>query len=251
MNELAIKDLLYKIADDQLIIGHRNSEWNGLGPILEEDIAFCSMAQDKIGQSLAFYNILHELGESDPDTVAFTRDAGRFHNCQLVELPIGEYDFSLTRHFLFDTAEYLRFGALAQSSYEPIADVAKKIKGEIRYHVMHANTWIKQLGTATDESIERMQNAINIAFPYALGIFEESKYASELIADKIFIGEHLLREQWIEEIDKVIGTTELVLPDLAAEEAHLGGRYGDHTKHLQPLLTEMSEVFTIDPGAEW
>jgi len=251
MNELAIKELLYKMADDQLIIGHRNSEWNGLGPILEEDIAFCSMAQDKIGQSLVFYNILHELGESDPDTVAFSRNAAQFHNCQLVELPIGEYDFSLVRHFLFDNAEYLRFNALAQSSYEPIADVAKKIKGEIQYHVMHANTWIRQLGTATDESIERMQKAVNIAFPYALGIFEESIYEGDLIDDKVFIGEHLLREQWIDEIDRVIKSTDLVLPDLAAEEAHLGGRNGEHTEHLQPLLTEMSEVIAIDPNAEW
>ena len=251
MNKLAIKDLLYKMADDQLIIGHRNSEWNGLGPLLEEDIAFCSMAQDKIGQSLAFYNILHQLGEPDPDTIAFTRKANQFHNCQLVELPIGEYDFSLVRHFLFDTAEYLRFEALTKSKYEPIAEVSAKIKGEIQYHVMHANTWIKQLGMATNVSKERIQKAINTAFPYALSIFEESKYEGDLIADKIFIGEHLLREKWIKEVGKVIASTELILPDLAAEDAHLGGRYGKHTKHLQPLLTEMSEVFNIDPDAEW
>jgi ring-1,2-phenylacetyl-CoA epoxidase subunit PaaC len=251
MNEVAIKDLLYKMADDQLIIGHRNSEWNGLGPLLEEDIAFCSMAQDKIGQSLAFYSILNDMGEADPDTIAFTRNASQFHNCQLVELPIGEYDFSLVRHFLFDTSEYLRFDALTQSAHTPIAEVAAKIKGEIQYHVMHANTWIKQLGTATDEAIERMQHAVNVAFPYALGIFEESKYEGDLISDNIFIGEHQLRERWIEAIDKVISTTELVLPDLAAEEAHLGGRIGEHTTHLQPLLTEMSEVFSVDPSAEW
>jgi phenylacetate-CoA oxygenase PaaI subunit len=92
-----LKDLLYKMADDLLIIGHRNSEWTGLGPVLEEDIAFSSMAQDKVGQSLALYEILHQLGESDPDTVAFTRNAPQFHCSQLVELPIGEYDFSLVQ----------------------------------------------------------------------------------------------------------------------------------------------------------
>ena len=142
----AIKDLLYKIADDQLIIGHRNSEWTGFGPLLEEDIAFSSMAQDKVGQSWQFYKLLNELGESDPDTVAFMRNAGQFYNCQLVELPNGEYDFSLIRHFLFDTAEQIRFTMLAGSSYEPIAQLAKKIKGEIKYHTMHANIWVKQLG---------------------------------------------------------------------------------------------------------
>ena len=93
MNEEAIKELLYKIADDQLILGHRNSEWTGFGPLLEEDIAFSSMAQDKIGHSLAMYTLLNDLGEQDPDTVAFARHADQFHNCTLVELPNGEYEF--------------------------------------------------------------------------------------------------------------------------------------------------------------
>ncbi|HEY9487635.1 MAG TPA: Phenylacetic acid catabolic protein, partial [Chryseosolibacter sp.] len=101
MNIESLKELLYKIADDQLILGHRNSEWTGMGPLLEEDIAFSSMAQDKIGQSLALYTILQGLGESPPDTTAFMRDATRFHNCIFVELPNGEYDFSLIRHFLY------------------------------------------------------------------------------------------------------------------------------------------------------
>lgn len=251
MNESALKELLYKIADDQLIIGHRNSEWNGLGPILEEDIAFCSMAQDKIGQSLQFYTLLEKLGEKEPDTIAFTRNANQFHNCQLVELPIGDYEFSLIRHFLFDHAEYIRFNMLSHSSYAPLAELSHKLKGEIKYHIMHANTWIDQLGNSTKEATERMQKALNMAFPYALGIFEESKHEGDLISEGLFEGEHLLREKWIEEVDQLIGKTKLILPDLAAETAHLGGRTGEHTEHLQPLLDEMSEVFSIDPTAEW
>jgi ring-1,2-phenylacetyl-CoA epoxidase subunit PaaC len=85
----AVKELLYKMADDLLIIGHRNSEWTGLGPILEEDISFSSMAQDKIGQSQALFVLLNDLGEQEPDTVAFTRNASQFHNSQLVELPMA------------------------------------------------------------------------------------------------------------------------------------------------------------------
>jgi ring-1,2-phenylacetyl-CoA epoxidase subunit PaaC len=112
MDNQALKELLYKIADDQLILGHRNSEWTGFGPLLEEDIAFSSMAQDKVGQSYALYSILHQLGEQEPDTIAFMRNAAQFHNCQLVELPNGEYDISLIRHFLFDTAEAIRFEIL-------------------------------------------------------------------------------------------------------------------------------------------
>ena len=251
MNELALKDLLYKIADDQLIIGHRNSEWIGLGPILEEDIAFASMAQDKIGQSLAFYELLHQLGEADPDTVAFSRNASQFHNCTFVELPIGEYDFSLTRHFLFDTADYLRFELLSESSYKPLKQVATKFKGETRYHIMHADLWMKQLGTGTPESIERMQKALNDALPYALGIFEHSEFEEDLIESGIFPGETVLKNLWQSQIEQVLNQTEISLPDWNILTPQTGGRYGQHTDHLQPLLDEMSEVINIDPSADW
>jgi ring-1,2-phenylacetyl-CoA epoxidase subunit PaaC len=248
---LPIKELLYKMADDQLILGHRNSEWTGMGPLLEEDIAFSSMAQDKIGQSLALYTLLQGLGEQDPDTVAFMRNSNQFHNCQLVELPNQEYDFSLIRHFLYDTAEALRFEMLTNSSYEPLAQLAKKIRGELRYHTLHANTWIKQLGSATPESIERLQKSLDYAMPFALGIFEPSPYEQELITSGIFEGEEALQKKWQAKLESIISQTKLILPDLKMAKPELGGRKGVHTDHLQPLLDEMSEVFKIDPGAEW
>ena len=251
MNQEAIKDLCYKVADDLLVLGHRNSEWTGLGPLLEEDIAFSSMAQDKLGQSQQFYIILNELGESDPDTNAFMRNADQFHNSKLVELPIGDYGFSLIRHFLFDNADYLRFQSLSNSSYEPISQLAKKFKGEIKYHLLHANSLIKQLGNATDESIKRLQNGLELALPFALGIFEKSKYEDELIADGIFNGEEELRKSWEAEITQVLSETQLITPALDSLEPEFGGRYGEHTEHLQPLLSEMSEVFNTDPTAEW
>jgi len=251
MNTEALKELLYKIADDLLILGHRNSEWTGFGPLLEEDIAFSSMAQDKVGQSYAIYQMLNTLGEQSPDTVAFMRNANQFHNCQLVELPNQEYDFSLVRHFLFDTADALRWEMLSQSSYEPLSQLAKKIKGELRYHTMHANTWIKQLGSATDESISRLQNSLQTAMPYALGIFEESPYEKEIISSGIFAGELELKKRWELKVGATLAQTQLRLPDLKITSPIYGGRIGKHTKHLQPLLDEMSEVFRIDPTAEW
>ena len=251
MNTEALKDLIYKIADDQLILGHRNSEWTGFGPLLEEDIAFSSMAQDKVGQSWQLYKILNELGESDPDTVAFMRNAEQFHNCHLVELPNGEYDFSLIRHFLFDTAEYIRFSMLAESSFEPLALLARKVKGEIKYHSMHANVWIKQLGSATEESIERLQRSLDVALPYALGIFEPSKFEAELKAEGVFEGEAALKAQWLEQVTQIVEQTALVMPDVTTLTPAYGGRYGEHTENLQPLLDEMSEVFKTDPTAEW
>jgi ring-1,2-phenylacetyl-CoA epoxidase subunit PaaC len=251
MEKLPLKELLYKMADDQLIIGHRNSEWTGFGPLLEEDIAFSSMAQDKIGHSLALYTILHELGESDPDTVAFTRNANQFHNSIFTELPNQEYDFSLVRHFLYDTAEALRFELLTNSTCEPLAQVARKVRGELRYHTLHAKTWLKQLGSATEESVGRLQKSLEQAMPYALGMFEESPYEKEIIAAGIFEGEKKLKELWMAKVEETISQTSLHLPDWKIVQPITGGRIGKHTEHLQPLLDEMSEVFRIDPGAEW
>jgi ring-1,2-phenylacetyl-CoA epoxidase subunit PaaC len=250
-HDQALKELLYKIADDLLILGHRNSEWTGIGPLLEEDIAFSSMAQDKIGQSLALYQLLHELGEADPDQVAFMRKVGDFRNCQLTELPIGEYEFSLVRHFLFDHSILLRFQDLSNASYSPLAQLSQKLVGELRYHVLHANTFIIKLGTATEESISRMQSALNEAIPYALGIFEESPYEQELIEQGVFSGEKYLHQMWVDKICDILHQTSLQIPDLEMIAAKTGGRLGHHTEHLQPLLDEMTEVFKLDPGAEW
>lgn len=251
MNE-ALKNLLYRMADDELIIGHRNSEWTGLGPILEEDIAFSSIAQDKIGHSLALFQILETLGEPEPDTSAFSRNLLQMKCCHLVEYPIGGYDFSLMRHFLFDTAEMLRYQMLENSSFLPLAQLAKKVRGEIKYHVFHANTWVTQLGAkGNEESHSKMQAALDFAFPLALGIFEQSQYESELISDGIFAGEAELQKKWIETISIILEKATLVLPDIESVKPSYGGRAGIHTEYLQPLLEEMTEVISTDPSAEW
>ncbi|HWA07344.1 MAG TPA: 1,2-phenylacetyl-CoA epoxidase subunit PaaC [Ignavibacteria bacterium] len=247
----AIKEFLYKIADDQLIIGHRNSEWTGLGPLVEEDIAFSSIAQDKIGQAQHIYEILHTLGEADADTIAFTRNAADFKSCHLVEYPIGEYDFSLMRNFLFNHAEQIRFEMLTNCGLEPLAKLAKKYRGEIKYHTMHANTWVKQLGRANEESHARMQTALKDTFNLALGIFEESEFAETLKDLNIFPGEKVLQYKWIEVITPLLEQSKLVLPEPSAWQPVYGGRKGYHTEYLEPMLEEMGEVFRLDPKAEW
>jgi ring-1,2-phenylacetyl-CoA epoxidase subunit PaaC len=209
------------------------------------------MAQDKLGHSLQLYTLLNQLGEAEPDTVAFTRNAPQFHCTQLVELPIGEYDFSLIRHFLYDHAEILRFEALSHSSYEPLAQVARKLKGELKYHTLHANTWIKQLGSSTEEAIERLQGSLNYTLPYALGLFEKTAAEDAIITEGIFVGEDEIKARWQENITKVLSQTALDLPDLTTLTPVYGGRVGEHTEYLQPLLDEMAEVFRVDPTAEW
>lgn len=248
-----ISNLIIKMADDELILGHRNSEWTGLGPILEEDIAFSSMAQDKIGHALALYEILHEqFGEKDPDHFAFLRNEKEYKCCHLVEYPIGEYDFSLMRHFLFDFAEMVRYESLADSSFEPFRLLSKKIRGELKYHTLHAQEWIKQLGNATEESHARMQQELNHCFPLAAGIFEPSKeFEQPLMDERIYPGEKELYNLWLDRIFPILTQASLNLPDLDKVQPDFGGREGHHTEYLQPLLNEMSEVYKLDPDAHW
>jgi len=247
----AIKELLYKMADDQLIIGHRNSEWTGIGPVLEEDIAFGSMAQDKVGHAYNFYQLLHEMGEADPDTIAFQRDEKDFKCSHLVELPIGEFDFTLVRHFLFDHAEYIRFEILASSSFEPLANLAKKYKGEIKYHIFHANTWIKQLMNGSEESKARIQSSFNELLATSFSIFEPGPFEDLLIQENIFGGEKALETKWFETINTIASDNGIKLPEVSDRTIAYGGRKGYHTEFLKPMLLEMTEVLRSEPGAEW
>lgn len=239
------------MADDALILGHRNSEWTGLGPILEEDIAFSSMAQDKIGHAQALYAILHEeFGEPSPDKLVYDRDEKKFRCCHLTEMPNGEYDFSLVRHFFFDHAELCRYKLLEQSSQKRLAALAKKIRGELKYHVMHADTWLKKLAKADEESRSRILSSVKIVYPLALGIFEKSKWEDELMKKEIFRGEETLQKEWMRSIQPVLEESEIKLPNGKIQPAY-GGRKGEHTGHLKPLLEEMREVYKLDPDAEW
>jgi len=251
MNKDAIKNLILRMADDETVLAHRHSEWTGFGPILEEDIAFSSIAQDKLGHAQALYQILHdEFGAPEPDDNAFGREEKDFVCCHFVELPNGEYDFSLMRHFLFDSAEYLRYGMLSKSSYEPLAKLSRKVYGELKYHLYHAQTWVVQLGSqGTEESKARMQTALNEAWPYALGMFEATGDDAVLDSDGVFPGEAALQSAWLAFVKETLDQASLVIPENA--EPVNGGRSGFHTEHLKPMLDEMTEVYRIDPTAEW
>ncbi|MDX1905988.1 MAG: 1,2-phenylacetyl-CoA epoxidase subunit PaaC [Bacteroidia bacterium] len=247
----ALKDLLYRLADDKLIIGHRNSEWIGLGPILEEDIAFASMAQDEVGHAYVYYQLLHELGEAEPDTIAFARTAEAFRCCHLVEYPIGDYAFSLVRHFLFDMADKVRLAALSESAYAPLAELARKLAREEKYHQMHARTFMRQLGQAGHEANARMQAALDEVYPVAFSLFEPTVHTDTLVRDGIQPDEDTLMKTWRQEVEPYLRSCNLLVPDPGDITLHFGGRGGHHTEHLPPLLLEMTEVFALDPQAKW
>jgi len=248
--ELATRELFYKMADDQLIYGHRNSEWIGLGPFLEEDISFASIAQDKVGQSRVLYMHLHASGEGTPDMLAFARNASQFHSCHLVEMPTQQYENALIRHLLFDYAEQVRFGFLQQSSNADLAAFAQKFTGEIRYHVLHADIMVSKLSNGGEEARVRLQAALEEYLPLAYGIFEPSPYENQLVSQGISVPESTIEVAWEQKLRTFLAAkTSLSFPE--GEKAGYGGRIGQHTQHLQPLLDEMSEVFRLDPAAEW
>lgn len=246
----AVVDLLYRMADDEMIIGHRDSEWTGLAPILEEDIAFSSMAQDEMGHANTYYKMLHDLGEPDPDTIAFSRKARAWRCASLVCLP-NEHDwgFCVLRQFLYDSAETVRLAALAAGSLTPLAQVARKLRGEEKYHMMHGRTWVLRLGDATEDSHERLQAALDKAYPHALGLFEPTEADEALAQTGICPREKQLLHEWESAVAPVLSQAGLKVPE-NAKPVH-GGRVGRHPEALAELLDSMQLVFNIDPTAKW
>src|SRR5215471_16608308 len=145
MTPPALPTYLLALADDELLLGHRDSEWTGHAPILEEDIAFANLAQDEIGHAALWYGLLRNLDGSDPDRLIFFREPGAFRNAQLVELPKGDWAFSMLRQYLFDAAESVRLPLLAVSTHRPLAEAAAKIRPEELYHLRHTQAWIQRL----------------------------------------------------------------------------------------------------------
>jgi ring-1,2-phenylacetyl-CoA epoxidase subunit PaaC len=245
----AVKSLLFRLADDDLVIGHRNSEWTGHAPILEADIAFSSMAQDEIGHAQAYYRMLNELGEADPDTLAFGRGFRQFRCASLVSLPKGDWGFSVLRQFLYDSAESVRLAALAAGTLTPLAQLAAKLRGEEKYHLMHGRTWVIRLGNATPESHSRMQTALDQLYPHALGLFEPTEFDMALAQSGICPREDDLQREWGSAVSPVLRAANLRVSEHASPEH--GGRVGRHPAALRELLSGMQSVFQLDPSAKW
>jgi len=246
----SVINLLYRMADDELVIGHRDSEWTGLAPILEEDIAFSSMAQDEMGHAHAYYQLLHELGEADPDTLVFTRKARAYRCASLVSLPNSrDWAFCVLRQFLYDAAETVRLTALCESTFVPLAQLARKLRSEEKYHLMHGRNWVLRLGSATDDSHERMQAALDLAYPHALGLFEPTEADEPLAQAGICPREEELRQAWESAVAPVLKEAGLTVPDVA--EPVFGGRVGRHPAELSKLLDDLQLVHSIDPTAKW
>ena len=246
----SVIDLLYRLADDELILGHRDSEWTGLAPILEEDIAFSSIAQDEMGHAWAYYQMLEQLGERDADTLVFTRKPREFRCASLVSLPNDrDWAFCLMRQFLYDTAETVRLTALSDGQLAPLAQLAGKLRSEEKYHLMHGRSWVLRLGNSTDDSRQRMQQAIDTAYPHALGLFEPTEADETLAQAGICPKEEELKRQWESAVAPVLAEAHLNLSETV--QPVYGGRVGRHPAALAKLLKDLQLVHAIDPTAKW
>jgi ring-1,2-phenylacetyl-CoA epoxidase subunit PaaC len=232
-----------------LVIGHRNSEWTGHGPILEEDIAFSSMAQDEIGHAQVYYAMLHELGEAEPDKLAFGRKRREFRSCAFVAMPRGDWSFSIVRQFLYDASESVRLFALSEGTLAPLAQAALKLHGEEKYHLMHGASWVRKLGRANDESRTKMQTALDLAYPAALGLFEPTGANEPLAQAGICPTEDELQARWESAVVPTLSAAGLDAPD--NHNRTYGGRVGHQPEDLAQLLDNLQLVFNMDPSAKW
>jgi ring-1,2-phenylacetyl-CoA epoxidase subunit PaaC len=174
MSNRAKVDTVLELADDELILGWRNSEWTGIAPFLEEDVAFSSIAQNEIGHARALYELVaRELG-TDADTVAFDRQPDEYRCAPLVQLRRLEWGRTIARHWLYETADAIRLDALKRSDDEELAGIAAKIDREEVYHRIHAEMWIDRL-LGSDEGRRHLDEALAELWPYALGVLDEEQ----------------------------------------------------------------------------
>ncbi len=218
-------DLLLSLADDELVLGWRDSEWTGIAPFLEEDVAFSSIAQNEIGHARALYELAAaELGTT-ADELAFDRQPGEYRCAPLVQLRRLEWARTIARHWLYESADEIRLTALKESSDPGIAGIAAKMDREEAYHRMHAEMWVDRL-LASEEGAARLNEAVDELWPYALGVLDDE-----------------LRPELRGRVEKRLGRS---LPDVEPVPR------GVHEAELRELWEEMTTVRRSAPtGSRW
>jgi ring-1,2-phenylacetyl-CoA epoxidase subunit PaaC len=155
------------MADDEFVIGFSDSEWTGIAPLLEEDVAMSSLAQDELGHAAALYGLLATLIGSDPDALAYDREPAEYRHCRLLDHGRGDWAMTIARRFLYDSADAVRLDALAAASWAPLAELVGKLVREERYHRMHAEAWLARLARRDGEPRERLLAALETLAPDA------------------------------------------------------------------------------------
>jgi ring-1,2-phenylacetyl-CoA epoxidase subunit PaaC len=250
MNESAFAYLV-RLGDDRLVLGHRLSEWCGHGPILEEDIALANIALDLIGQANLF---LEQAGKAegkgrDQDALAYFREGVDYRNIMMVELPKGDFGFTIARQFFYSVFSYLQMEALQKSKNADVAGIAAKAVKEAKYHVRHSADWMVKLGDGTAESHDRVQNAVDDLWRYTGEMFIADEVDQAAASTGLGIDPSTLEAAWRGHVDDVMKRATLTTPDVKFMQR--GGRQGKHTEHLGHMLSEMQIVARSYPDGKW
>jgi ring-1,2-phenylacetyl-CoA epoxidase subunit PaaC len=252
MDKLSLANFLIALADDQLMLGHRNSEWCGHAPILEEDIAFANIAIDELGHARVWYEIVAQLLDEDkrayPDQLIFFRDAEDFRNVRMASLPNRDWAFTLVRQHLMDVFEMLYLELLRDSKHQLISSAAAKLINEELYHRRHTRAWLPRLGAGTEESHRRMQAAVDALWPYSVQFFLPMEGSEALIEDEWIPDLVLLHEPYISEVMEDLTDAGLSIP---ADDEFVGVPRTQPDQHLLDLVEEMQSVARAFPGAKW
>lgn len=255
-------DYLLHLADNALILGQRNAEWCGHGPILEEDIALSNNSLDLIGQARLLYQhaAVHIGNGATEDTLAYFRDVPDFRNYTLCELPhtplmaatsAGNRDFAMTivRNFLYSSLMVLVWNQLQGSKDAQLAAIAAKSLKEVRYHLRHSRDWLVRLGDGTDESHAKVQTALDQLLPYTQEFWSASPQEAAAMANGTGIEMAALQTDWNQIVDEALQEATLQRP--VAGGFVPTGKQGIHSEHLGFVLAEMQSLARQHPGATW
>ncbi|PSP45708.1 phenylacetate-CoA oxygenase subunit PaaI [Halobacteriales archaeon QH_10_70_21] len=253
----AVEAQLFRLADDELVVAERYTEWQVRAPTLESDISLANIAQDELGHGRLWYQVLKRFGYDETDLI-WERAVDDFRHSTLVEQPFAEGDWAdaVVRGYLYDVAEDVRLGALEGSSFGPIRDRVGKVLAEEEYHLEYAENWLERLA-GDEEGRERFQAALDRLYPHALTLFEPVDEATEARIVEIGVREEslvALREAWHDRVQAGLGDVGLEVPSLDRHEGPDGhvppadlpdhaGRDGDHTDHWPALFDEMTETY--------
>lgn len=247
----AIAEFALRMGDSCLILGHRNSEWCGHAPALEEDIALANTALDLIGQTQLWLELACEAegkGRTS-DELAFLRDVSGYRNLLLVEQPNGDFGRTLMRQYLFDAWHLPLLKALMGSADARIAAIAEKASKEVAYHLERSADLVVRLGDGTAESRARMQAAVDFLWPYTGEMFLADALDEELAASGLAPEPGSLKAAWQEQVSRTFAEATLKAPEKSF--AQKGGRRGVHSEHLGYILAEMQFLQRAYPGASW
>ena len=246
---VGLEVLLRSMADDEFVIGFSDSEWTGIAPLLEEDVAMSSLAQDELGHAAALYGLLGELVGADPDTLAYDRDPGEYLHCRLLDHGRGDWAMAIARRFLYDSADSVRLEALAGGAWQPLAELVGKLIREERYHRMHAGAWLARLARDRGEARTRLLLALRELQHDAATVFTPIPDETSLVDAGILAAPMAdLERRWRATIGPFFAELDLPMPPAATQPDR--GRL-DHGEPFRWLWGEFTSVRRSEPGVTW